>query len=216
MNKRQIFITNQNAKMKHTLYSLLGFGLVAAIILFSATCSTSSIEDMANAQNVSERIDLKLTGEVEMDINEQSLQGDVSRDLINYVISSPAEEINFTVELSSEYNLAIRMYNRDLISLSQQIGLGYEIYDTHVTQELDDKSKYVIISLQDDKDGEISNYTSMVIGNHGVQVNAFTVDEYDFFTKEMLCRLNNVTLRNQNNSQETINIIGTFRAAITE
>ncbi len=187
--------------------------LLFLMILFFASCCTDSVEAEADANEVLERIDIQVDGDLNLDVYKSSLEKDNVIDLIRYNYFGQASngfEIKLALDLG--YTLRIRMYHHQLSNIANQVNIPY---DLHVTQELDDKLQYVIMDVQNSDNAEAPDYTSMVIGNQGVFVNAFSIVDYNYMTKEVLCRINHVVLHNQFDYDRTINMVGTFRGAIT-
>ena len=182
-------------------------------LTFIVSCSTDSIEAVADASEVLERVDMQIEGDINMDIFQTSLESENQVDLVQYdYLGGFTNSINFEIELEHGYLLKINLVNDHAIDLYRHVGLPYNLY---AAQELDDKDMYVIMSVAKSNGFETPDFTSLVVGNHGVSINAFTIVDCNYFTKEMLCRIENVILRNPFNLDNSITLNGTFRGAVT-
>ena len=199
--------------MKKATIFIFSALLLGALTIFFSKCSTSSMEEFVAVEDVMERVDIEIMGSSTLNIHTENIQGDITNDLVQIDFIPPtSREISYHVKLSDDYILNIKMYNRDLMKPN---GIVDVPFDLHVTQELDDKTQYVTMSVEGDLSKGKTSYTSLVEGNHGVFVNAFSIAEFDYFGNEILCRINYATLHNPENLDETVNVVGTFRVAIT-
>ncbi len=198
--------------MKKPIISLASLALIAIVFIFFPMC-TGSVEEAVLAADVVERVDIEVTGASDLDIHQESVQQDAATDLVVFEFNGPeSNEMRFQVQLSTGYTLNIRLYNINPMTPSSQVGQPFNL---HLTNDLSEYMRYVTFEVENDKNAEVPQFSGYVEGSNNVIMNAFTITEYDYFNKEVLCRINDVTLHNSYNSSETISIFGTFRGAIT-
>ncbi len=186
--------------------------LLIALFAMMIACS-DDIDQIIMPEQVIERIDLKISGHSEMYVYEQSLQNKTENDLVDYNYHGPVStNFDILIQLEDGYELKVRMYNIETINLTEEVGIPYDLF---VTQDLDDKTKYVRMDVKNMVNEEAPLYTNSIVGNHGATLNAFSITSFDYPKKEILCRVNQVELRNNVEHEKTILINGTFKGAIT-
>ena len=184
--------------------------LFAVIIIGFASCSTDGIEEIMSANNVTERVDIKITGDTHQYINEQSQESDATMDLVDFnFYGNTSNKFGFEVRLDNDLVLRITIQDDNMTSPWEQEG----VFDVFAAQELNDKTRFVIMDVIDNSIGEVKTYSSNNISNSHAILNAFSIVEYNNTSKEILCRIDNVDLVD-NSTDNTITINGTFKGAI--
>ena len=182
------------------------------IVITFASCSTDGIEEIISANNVTERVDIKITGETDQYIYEENEQSDASIDLVDFEsYGQVSNTFGFQVRLNGDKILNVTVQDDQVSNSWEQNGASYDVF---AAQDLNDKSRYVIFELTDNSIGETRVYSSNNINNSTAIINAFSIQEYNNNQKEILTRISHVDLV-EDNTGETITLNGTFRGAIT-
>ncbi len=191
---------------------------VTAIIIASiALLPKCSVEDesFVNTQQVMERIDMKIVGAETEYFYLSSLQGNTAEDLVDYnFYGQESSKIDFKVNLEQGKTLVVKLFNHEVAQPWEYDG---ESYGSFAPQDLNSKYKYVTFELLSGKNGEVASYVSNIAENfpQGGFLDVFRIEEYNLSKMEMLCRVNNITLYQINNPDNTITIDGTFRGSLT-
>ena len=196
--------------MKTSIKNIILFAFIAAAF---ASCSTDGIEPIASANDVIERVDIKITGSTNQYIYDESIQSDANIDLVDFDFSgNPSDNFGFVVQLGPDRILKVMTsdnYNPDHWTLTGQS------FDVFAAQDIDDKYRYAIIEVIDRTGSEIKTYTTNRISNDHPVLHTFTIQNYSNDRKEILCRLDNATLVEAANTNNSITLNGTFKGAIT-
>ena len=196
-------------RMTSILKKTLSICLVAAV----AFACSNNIEAVKLAEDVIERVDIKITGSTEMYIYNQSAEGSTEINLVDYNYTGEnSHHFDFVIQLESGYEMKVNLYDQNHTNLFERVGIPYDLF---VTQDLDDKTKYVVMHIESSISAEVAEYTSNVEGNHGTSINAFSILAYDPINMEILCRVDNVELYNPFNIQELVTVNGTFKGFIS-
>lgn len=189
--------------------------LIGIILLTLNSCSNDCVDCAAiNPQKVAERVDVKLQGdEVEYFYN-QSLQEDVSSDLVRYnFYGNSSSDIDYIIQLGENKILTVKLHN----SAISNPWAYKDSYGTFPAQELGNKFKYVTIELEDMTSSESITYVSN-IGEEvprGGLLDVFRIENYDINKSDMLCRINRMKLYQRGFTENSITIDGTFRGSLT-
>ena len=197
--------------MKH-LTKHLAFIITLGLVISSCSVNEVSIKDPLQ---VVERIDIKITNDVDEYYYLDNIQGSDKQDLVRYnFYGTPSDRIDYIVQLDEYKTLIIRLHNRMNMNPWQYAG---ESYGTFAPQDLDDKFKYVTIELKSGVHSESSSFLSNVGENlpQGGILDVFRIEKYDTENMEMLCRLNHVVLYEKSDPNNSIQIDGTFRGSLT-
>ncbi len=186
--------------------------LFAVIAISFASCSTDGIEAIISADHVTERVDLLISGDNDEYIYEQSQQSDASIDLVDFNHFQSSSDFSFEVRLSNDKTLNVILHDENSANPWSQEGIAFDVF---AKQVLNDKSRYVTFEMIDNSISETRTYTSNHISNHHAILNAFSIQEYNYIDKEILCRMNDVQLIDINNSDNQLTLNGTFKGAIT-
>ncbi len=194
--------------MKNSIKNLI---ICALITTFFASCSTD-IEEINSANDVTERVDLKITGDQDQYIYEQSMESDASIDLVSFnFLGNPSNSFGFQVQLEANVVLNVAIYDVIAENPWNQVQSPFGVF---AAQDINTKRRYAIFEMIN-SDGETQVFTSSVTNNNFLNIDAFTIQEYDNNNKEILCKISDVKLFNTSNSDNYITINGTFRGAIT-
>ena len=181
--------------------------LFLAVITFFASCSDDTVPPLAS--EVTERVDMLLSGDEDIYIYEQSIEAETGNDLVKFDLSNLNNStFGYEIKISESTVLKIKMYDSESNEPYARVGVSYSQY---AKQDLNDKSRYVTIEMIDMTASETVVYTSNIISNDQANIDVFSVQKYDFWEKEMLCRISNIKMYNANNYDDVLTITGTFR-----
>jgi len=189
------------------------FLLLTVLALSFASCSTVEVPESAACPscNVMERTDLAITGEMEIQNFDQSVESDPTLDLIRYnYYGSPSESFDFVINLDNGYELTIKVYDATNHNPWEQVGQPYNIYPG---EDLEDKLQYVNVELRmgDDLPAYATNLGSSV--PQGIHLDVFKVIRNS--GTEIQCRIRDMKLYKNIDPAQTITINGTFIGAVT-
>ncbi len=186
--------------------------LALAIGLFTY-CSTDILEEANLADSVTERIDIKITGDQDHFFYTQSIESDASIDLVSYdYYGNPSDVFGFEIRLEANRVLKVTIHNDGVTNPWEEVGMAYAV---STNQNQINKERYAIFEMID-SNGESQSFSSANNDNTSSSIiNAFVIQEFNYNSKEILCRINNVNLFGIENSNGEIIVNGTFRGAVT-
>lgn len=180
--------------------------LFATIIIGMASCSNEAIEEVLSASSVTERVDIKISGDNELYINEQSKESDSNMDLVSF--DNGGNTFGFEVRLDNDQVLKITIQDNNMTNVARQAG-SFNIVNVN---DMADRSRFVVMDIEDASTEGVKTYSTNHMNNTNAIVDAFSIVDYNMNTKEILCKINNVEMKDSNNN--TIKIEGTFKGAI--
>ncbi len=194
--------------MRESIKHIIIIAIIAGVF---ASCSTE-IEVTDTASQVTERVDIKISGDQNQFIYEQSMESDASTDLVNFeFLGNPSNKFGFEVKLEEDVVLKVTIYDVTAENPWTQVESPFGVF---AAQENNTKRRYAIFQIMNSI-GEMKMFSSSTTSNNFPNIDAFTIQEYDNSKKEMLCRISNVKLFDESDTSNDITINGTFKGAIT-
>ncbi len=202
-------------KYLNNLFILL---ILLTITLSSCTeenCEISGTCPEGNALGVIERIDIKTVDSETHFYFQESIEENITTDLISFnYYGTPSNKIDFKIKLANDIILIVKLHNRKKTNPWEY---DNESYGFFATQDLDNKYQYVTVEMINQENFESPIYSSSIgIQSHlGGHLDVFRIENVDIQNKEIHCRINKMFLYKIGNPSKTMEINGTFRAALT-
>lgn len=188
--------------------------IITGLTLLASSCSTDQIIPTTDVSKVMERIDIKIVGNVKEYFYTESMEGEISNDLVAFnFYAQQSDKIDFIIKIDEHKTLTVKVNNK----LNPNPWEVIDTYGTFAPQDQDDKYKYVTIELKEQKSSETKTYVSNIGENipQGGFLDVFRIEKYSVANMETLCRLKNIVLYQIENPNNHITIDGTFRGALT-
>lgn len=195
-----------------TIISTLTMLLFAGLIFIFTSCNTLDDVDNIAISNVLERTDMTISGNVHYDDFNQSLQSDMSKDLITYnYFGDPSEKFDFKIHLANGNVLMIKIIDEEGINPWEQVGKPYNIYPS---SELGDKLSYVQVYLFSSGDEVLYSDILNTDTPLGTSLDVFQIISSN--DNGILCRMRDIKLYNgSTDADNSIIVNGTFVGALT-
>lgn len=180
------------------------------VIIIFTSCNT--LEEKINdaIPNIVERTDITISGNLNYEDFNQSVESDLTSDLVTYnYYGDSSENFDFIIHLANGYQLLIEMVDGERMNPWEQVGQPYNIYPPTV---LEDKLTFVHAYLFSSIGELLYSDSPDSFTPKGTTLDVFKITSSNH--NSIRCRMRNMTMYYGAGSKNSITINGTFVGAL--
>lgn len=175
-------------------------------------CNTLDEINVDPSSGITERTDMIFSGSINYQDYNQSLESDMTSDLVAYnYYGNPSENFEFIIHLANGYKLNIEVINKESGNPWEQVGTPYNIYPP---SELEDKLSFVHVNLFSSINEVLFTDSPDNSTPAGISLDVFKITSSS--DNAIRCRMRNMVLYGVGDgSDDAVTINGTFVGALT-